>query len=70
MPKDFSGYPITCSDEKALKSFNDGAFAIVTLRENGFPMLLEAVKLDGSLIVARCVIVSIRTHTLTVLRSI
>lgn len=57
MLRDFTGYLLTCGDEKALKSFNDGATAIVTLRENGFPKLVEAAKLDGSLIIARCVIV-------------
>lgn len=57
MLRDFTGYPLTCGNEEALKSFNDGATAIVTLRENGFPKLVEATKLDGSLIIARCVIV-------------
>ena len=58
MLRDFTGYPLTCGNEEALKSFNDGAFAIVTLRDNGFPMLLKAAKLDDSIVVAHCVIVS------------
>ena len=62
MLRDLTGYPITCGNEKALKAFNEGASAIVTLRDNGFPMLVEAVKLDGSIVVARCVIV--RTNNL------
>ena len=48
---------MSCSDEKALKAFNDGALAIVTLRENGFPMLQKAVELDNSVMVAHCIIV-------------
>ena len=57
MYRDLTGYPVTCSDEKALKSFNDGALAVITLRENGFPMLQKALELDNSLVVAHCIIV-------------
>ena len=57
MYRDLTGYPVTCSDEKALQSFNDGALAVITLRENGFPMLQKALELDNNLIVAHCIIV-------------
>ena len=58
MQRDLTGYPLTCCNEEALKSFNDGVFAIVTLRENGFPMLKKALELDDSIIIAHCIYVS------------
>ena len=58
MPRDLTGYPLMCRSEEALKSFNDGAFAIITLRDNGFPMIVKAAKLDDSVVIAHCIIVS------------
>ena len=59
MQRDLTGYPLTCRSEEALKSFNDGAFAIITLRDNGFPMIVKAAELDDSIVIAHCIIVSL-----------
>jgi hypothetical protein len=59
MQCDLTGYRLTCGSDKALKSFNDGAFAIITLRDNGFPMIVKAAELDKSIVIAHCIIVSL-----------
>ena len=54
---DLTGYRFTCDNEEALSWFNKGAFAYVTVRENGLPMLYEALELDDSIVLAHCVVV-------------
>lgn len=56
--KDLTGYPLNCSSEKALQSFNDGILAYVSFRENGLPMMQSALDVDDSLVLPHCVLVS------------
>ena len=54
---DLTGYPLTCRSEKALQWFNKGVLAYVSFRENGSPMLYEALELDDSIVLAHCLLV-------------
>ena len=56
---DLTGYPLSCRNEKALQSFNDGALAYVSFRENGLPMIYQALELDDSIVLAHCLLVTL-----------
>jgi hypothetical protein len=55
--QDITGYPLTCGSEAALRSFNEGALAYVSFRENGLPFISKALELDDSIVLAHCMMV-------------
>ena len=55
--KDLTGYPLSCKSEEALQSFNEGILAYVSFRENGLLMMLKALEVDHSIVLAHCVVV-------------
>ena len=55
--QDITGYPLTCRSETALQSFNEGALAYISFKENGLPFVKKALELDDSIVLAHCLMV-------------
>lgn len=56
--QDVTSVPLTCGSDDALRSFDRGVVAYVTMRENPLPWFREALEKDGTFIVARAMMVA------------
>ena len=56
---DASGYAVSCKSEEALKWFNKGVYAFVTLRGDAMTAFYKALELDPDFLLIHCTLVSI-----------
>ena len=57
--RDFMGLHLSCSNEEALRCYNDGLRLLFKSLDGSVSLLERACELDNSLILAHCAVVSI-----------